>query len=402
MARLGLVPARNSTWRTSLNKRLFGVLIEDLAVGELPEDLTGTWQIVRLAAGRDHVMLRAVLPITHEEVHVPFRRRVCSVSSTGLEEAGLDPKYFAWPPAERSEPAALSRPASARSRGRRHFLWPRRADRRGARQAARLARDHAAAAPRHPRRIRCRQIVVPARRPVSAAQARRPQFSAAADDPAGAGGDHRRDGSASLRSKARSRRLGIPIARADLRVVIQGRRHKAQAAAAGARRQGDANGSRCRRQIQATDADPFDRPGRRVVPRRGAGRGASRSSTLLRDLLKDDAPAMIAVFTIRSDNYERLQLAEELEGVRQDMLSLPPMPKGSYAEVIKGPARRLQGTVARARDRGRAGRCAARGHRSGRRQGRVAVARLHAGAALRRVPRRRRLSSSRSTKPLAG
>ena len=66
---------------------------------------------------------------------------------------------------------------------------------------------------------------------------------------------------------------------------------------------------------------------------------------LLRDLLIEDAPAVIAVFTIRSDNYERLQLAPELEGVRQDMLSLPPMPKGSYAEVIKGPARRLEGTT---------------------------------------------------------
>ena len=46
--------------------------------------------------------------------------------------------------------------------------------------------------------------------------------------------------------------------------------------------------------------------------------------------------------TTRSDTYERLQLAKELEGVRQQTLSLPPMPKGSYAEVIKGPARRLE------------------------------------------------------------
>jgi hypothetical protein len=46
----------------------------------------------------------------------------------------------------------------------------------------------------------------------------------------------------------------------------------------------------------------------------------------------------------RSDNYERLQLAKELEGVHQETLSLPPMPKGSYAEVVKGPARRLEGS----------------------------------------------------------
>jgi formylglycine-generating enzyme required for sulfatase activity/class 3 adenylate cyclase len=65
---------------------------------------------------------------------------------------------------------------------------------------------------------------------------------------------------------------------------------------------------------------------------------------LLRDLLNEDRPAIIAVFTIRSDNYERLQLANELEGVRQEVLSLPPLPKGSYAEVVKGPAQRLEGT----------------------------------------------------------
>src|SRR5262245_56339264 len=39
-----------------LNKRLFGVLIEDLNVAELPATLTGTWQVVNLAAGNDHVL----------------------------------------------------------------------------------------------------------------------------------------------------------------------------------------------------------------------------------------------------------------------------------------------------------------------------------------------------------
>jgi hypothetical protein len=82
----------------SLNKRLFGVLIEDLPVGELPEDLTGTWQIVRLAAGRDHIVLRAVLPVTHEEAHAHFSAEGLQRLKHGLEEAGLEPKYFAWPP----------------------------------------------------------------------------------------------------------------------------------------------------------------------------------------------------------------------------------------------------------------------------------------------------------------
>ena len=55
-----------------LNKRLFGVLIEDLPVADLPVNLTNTWQLVRLATGRDHLMLRVVLPITHDEAHRNF------------------------------------------------------------------------------------------------------------------------------------------------------------------------------------------------------------------------------------------------------------------------------------------------------------------------------------------
>jgi hypothetical protein len=34
---------------------------------------------------------------------------------------------------------------------------------------------------------------------------------------------------------------------------------------------------------------------------------------LLRDLLASDPPAVIAVFTIRSDNYERLQQRREIK-----------------------------------------------------------------------------------------
>ena len=65
---------------------------------------------------------------------------------------------------------------------------------------------------------------------------------------------------------------------------------------------------------------------------------------LLRNLVSRVTPSSIAIFTIRSDSYERLQTADGLAGLRQHTLSLPPMPKGAYAEVIKGPARRLEGS----------------------------------------------------------
>ena len=49
---------------------------------------------------------------------------------------------------------------------------------------------------------------------------------------------------------------------------------------------------------------------------------------LLRELLVVEAPALTALFTIRSDSYEPLQLAKEIEGVPQETLSLPPHAKG--------------------------------------------------------------------------
>ena len=60
---------------------------------------------------------------------------------------------------------------------------------------------------------------------------------------------------------------------------------------------------------------------------------------LARRLLPRTTPALIVLFTIRSDSYELLQTAKSLEGMRQHTFSLPPMPKGAYADVIKGPAR---------------------------------------------------------------
>ena len=50
-----------------LNKRLFGVLVDDpFRSPSLPADLTDTWQVVDLASGQDHLMLRVTLPRTHD------------------------------------------------------------------------------------------------------------------------------------------------------------------------------------------------------------------------------------------------------------------------------------------------------------------------------------------------
>src|SRR5262249_43159038 len=75
-----------------------------------------------------------------------------------------------------------------------------------------------------------------------------------------------------------------------------------------------------------------------------SGEEAQTFLDLLGQLAAKDDPALITLFTIRSDSYERLQEAKQFEGLRKVPFDLSPMPRGAYAEVIKGPARRLDGT----------------------------------------------------------
>jgi WD40 repeat protein len=96
-----------------LNKRLFGLLIEDIPVGDLPATLTGTWQLVPLASGRDHVMLRAVLP--GSDARIPRERDArLALLRRGLIPwlAGIDPDTGSprWQKARTSEIPEEARP----------------------------------------------------------------------------------------------------------------------------------------------------------------------------------------------------------------------------------------------------------------------------------------------------
>ena len=81
-----------------LNKRMFGLLIDGLAIADLPPEIARDWQLVDLASGRDHATFRAVTPDGGKEQHVTFSQSGLARLKAGLNRAGLDPKYFAWPP----------------------------------------------------------------------------------------------------------------------------------------------------------------------------------------------------------------------------------------------------------------------------------------------------------------
>ncbi len=311
-----------------LNKRLFGLVIEEgLSVADLPPDVTSTWQLVNLAAGRDHRQFRVTLPVTGEEVHVTYSQEGLSRLKSGLQKAGLGASFFAWPPAEdpKRAPYRGLRPLEAedagiffgregpvieaidRLRGIKDAAPPRLFVILGASGAGkssfmragllpRLGRDDAAFLP------------LPVIRPERAALWGETGLLDA------------------LARAFEAAQLKIP--RGDLREAINGGaaplKTKLKALAA--------------QKAQIDDTDPARRlPAVVIAIDQGeelflaeAEAEARPFLNLLRELLLSDDPETIAVFTIRSDNYERLQSAPELEGLHQETMSLPPMPKGAY------------------------------------------------------------------------
>jgi hypothetical protein len=82
-----------------LNKKLFSVIIDPTrTIGSLPDTFKGVWQVVDLAGGQDHVVFAAQLPGSHIEGRATYSQSGLKRLKVGLRKAGLDPKFFAWPP----------------------------------------------------------------------------------------------------------------------------------------------------------------------------------------------------------------------------------------------------------------------------------------------------------------
>ncbi|SEE86480.1 WD-40 repeat-containing protein [Rhizobiales bacterium GAS191] len=320
----------------SLNKKLFAVLIDpSKKIGDLPSELTGTWQVISLTGGQDMQLFRVPLPGSHEEKHVGYSRDGLRRLKRGLEKAGLDPKYFPWPPESepRRSPYRGLKPleeadagiffgrdapiveAADRLRGLLGGAPPRLLVILGASGAGKSSFLRAGLLPRLSRDD-LHFVPLPPIRPERAALT----------------GENGLLGALEAALSASTR--------ADLR----------QAIAAGA------NGLRpllaahvAKAQAERPEGDDLARPPAIVIAvdqaeelfrADGAEEGAALLA-LLRELIVADDPAVIAIFAIRSDAYDQLQHAKPLEGLPQEPFALLPMPRGAYTEVIAGPARRL-------------------------------------------------------------
>ena len=314
-----------------LNKRLVGVLVRPTPFGDISPEITAEWQITDLTADGPKRSFVAELPTDGTRETVVFTHDGLERLKIGLLNAGLDARYFPWPPKTDPErppyrgllpldvPDAgifFGRDAPIVDitdvmRGLREAVPPQILVILGASGAGKSSFLRAGLLARLERDDRHFTILPTVR----------PHFAAMTGDFGLV---------ASLESFCASH--GAKLSRA---VVRDACRQGAEAVRALLAPHVETHSG----ERAPTLVLPIDQ-GEELFRTDGAAE-AQAFLDLVRDLLGEATPAVLAVVTIRSDSYEALQSARALEGVHQTTWSLPPMPRGTYGQVIEGPARRL-------------------------------------------------------------
>ena len=337
----------NSSWclkefnlARRLNKRLFGVLIEPIAIAELPGELTGTWQIVDLASGHDHAMLRVTLPVTQQEAHVSFSQEGLTRLRNGLAKAGLDARFFAWPPEQDPGRAPYRglKPMEAEDagiffgrdapivealdslRGLKERAAPRLLVILGASGSGKSSFMRAGLLPRLARDDR-NFLTLPVIRPERAAISGETGLLRALETALASHG---------LNQSRAKIREAIADGAGSLRPLLKQLVDKTFATML-------ADESEAKPPVVVLAIDQAEE----LFLSDGAKEGEDLL-VLVRDLVKEDGPGVIALFAIRSDSYDRLETVKALEAMRQRTLPLLPMPRGAYQTVIEAPAARLK------------------------------------------------------------
>ena len=324
-----------------LNKRMFGILIEELAMADLPGELTQTWQLVNLAQGADHEPFRAVLPNRREE-HVTFSKGGLQQLKSGLSKAGLDPRFFAWPPADdperppyrgllsmEAEDAGIffGREAPVietldRLRGLRDGAAPRLLVILGASGAGKSSFLRAGITPRLMRDDR-NFLVLPVIRPERAVIT----------------------GEAGLLAslEAAAKALDLKVARAEIKKRLSAGASEVLSLLASLAQRATPPKLGHEAETKAPSLVIAIDQGEELFQAEG-GEEARSFLALLRDLASAAEPSLIILFTIRSDAYAVLQSEPSLKDIHQQPLNLPPVPRGAYQTIIEEPAARLKGT----------------------------------------------------------
>ena len=321
----------------SLNKLIFGVLVEELPRDQIPTLLKSNWQVADLWSGRDHDSFKVIFP-DETICHTTLSRSGLVSLKEGLRRAQIDPKTFTWPPEGEPdrEPWRGLSPMEPEDAG---IFFGRDAQIVSALDAIRSLREG------NPPRL----LVI-----VGASGAGKSSFLRAGIIPRLARDDRNyltvtpiRPGGGALDTFASSLCAATstknPKALGDIRRMVY-------AAADG--RDGEL-GHFLSTTIEAQRHPAFDDasspPPTLILPIdqgeelfQSSGREqASRFLSLLAHLLQQESPRFVALLTIRSDSYEFLQSAPELSGLHQTLLNLPPIVRGEYGRIITGPVEKL-------------------------------------------------------------
>jgi len=325
----------------NLGKRVFGVVIAPTALADMPIELTSEWQIVDLVAGTPDRSFTVALPPDGRTAEITFASDGLDRLRIGLLNTGLDAKYFEWPPSsdpERSPYRGLC-PLEAEDagiffgreaplivaidqlRGLTEAAPPRLFVILGASGAGKSSFLRAGLLPRlnrDPRKFLPLPIVRPERSVLTGESGLVRGLAAACE-------------AARLKLSRSDVREAVNAGAPGLRPLLQ--------QLLSALRPTVLNDAASRAPTLVFSVDQAEE----LFLAEAQGE-AQPFLALLHDLLQHDDPPIVAIFTIRSDNYEHLQEARQLADVHKEPLDLGPMPRGSYAEVVKGPIRRLQDT----------------------------------------------------------
>jgi WD40 repeat protein len=321
-----------------LNKKLFALLIDDVALDRLPGGLTAQWQIVRLK-GEPAERFLTVHPLTQRQSPVHIAEAGLKSLKRGLQQAGIGAETFELQP-DQNGPFGWRAPyrgLEALEPEDAAVFFGRNAD------IVRGIDELRGLAARKPPRL----LVV-----LGASGAGKSSFLRAGlwprllrDDSqwlplrairAGRGGAI--EGSEGLLAALEDvhRRFGLQAIRADLRDRLTTPQsfvallHELRKAAA---------------KRALISEPPYTLPvicldqGEEVF----TGSAAPESERLLQ-LSRGaiDADAALLLVTIRSDSYGSMQSAKAFGGIHQESLSLEPVPHGEIAHVIRGPAELLR------------------------------------------------------------
>lgn len=332
--------AREFDLATRLGKLVFGVVVDETPLAEIPARYTDTWQLTSLVAGQDGELFATRLPPEGKEAFQVFSRDGLRRLRAGLQRAGLDPRHFDWPPADdpKRPPYRGLRPLEAADAG---IFFGREAALVGALDQLRQLRERSAP----------RLLVI-----LGASGAGKSSFLRAGLLPRLARDDRHflplqpirpeRDVLGSEHGlvaalHAAFERLSRPRARPELAAAARSGEGLTALLADVARLA----------QAPTLPGEPPSAPPAVVLSVDQAeelfqAEGAEQAARFLESVAAAATSAAVRVlvlFTIRTDLYAPLQSAPALSGLRQELFSLAAMPVAAYREVIEGPARRVSG-----------------------------------------------------------